>query len=82
MWLTGIDPLTGRAHDRATPRETGVCGEVMGKILCLVGLHSWQHGHNPEVGGPGGDYEVCSRCGKEKKVYGKPPPTGVGGGGA
>jgi len=54
----------------------------MGKILCLVGLHSWQHGHNPEVGGPGGDFEVCSRCGKEKKVYGKPPPTGVGGGGA
>lgn len=48
----------------------------MGKILCLLGAHSWQKRHNPEVGGTGGDFEVCSRCGKEKTAYGTPPSTG------
>ena len=52
-------------------------GEIMSRILCFFGLHTWQHRHNPEVGGSGGVYEVCSRCGKEKAGYGKPPSTGV-----
>lgn len=52
-------------------------GEIMGKVLCFVGLHSWQQRRNLEVGGSGGDYEVCNRCGKEKAGYDKPPSTGV-----
>jgi hypothetical protein len=48
----------------------------MGRLLCLIGLHAWQRGHNPEVGGAGGDFEVCARCKKEKSVYG-PPTRGV-----
>lgn len=48
----------------------------MGSILCFFGLHVWQLRHNREVGGSGGDYEVCNRCGTEKAAYGKPPSTG------
>jgi hypothetical protein len=49
----------------------------MNRVLCMVGLHSWRHRHNPEVGGSGGDFEVCNRCRKEKPGYGKPPSSGV-----
>jgi len=44
----------------------------MRPLLCLVGRHAWEHKHNLEVGGPGGGYDVCSRCGKEKAVYNPP----------
>ena len=49
----------------------------MGKILCLLGAHSWHQRHNPEASGAGGDFQACKRCGKEKSGYGKPPSTGV-----
>jgi hypothetical protein len=40
-------------------------------------MHAWRRGHNPDVGGAGGDFEICDRCKKEKAGYGKPPSTGV-----
>jgi len=49
----------------------------MTNILCLVGRHDWQHRVNKEMGGPDAGYDLCSRCGKEKKAYGKPPSKGV-----
>ena len=49
----------------------------MGSLLCLLGRHAWQRKQNPEVGGAGGAYDQCNRCGKEKAGYGKPPATGV-----
>jgi len=52
----------------------------MGRVLCLIGMHSWQQRHNPELGGSGGNFEVCNRCGKEKAGYGKPPSSGFPGG--
>lgn len=48
----------------------------MRRGLCLVGRHRWEHHRNPEVGGAGASFDTCSRCGKEKSVYGKPPPNG------
>ena len=44
----------------------------MRALRCLLGRHDWEHKHNPEVGGPGGGYDVCSRCGKEKPAYDAP----------
>lgn len=49
----------------------------MGRVLCFIGVHSWQRQHNPEASGPGADFQTCSRCGKEKADYGKPPSSGV-----
>jgi hypothetical protein len=46
-------------------------------IRCVVGRHDWQHHVNKEMGGPAAGYDLCSRCGAEKKVYGKPPSKGV-----
>jgi hypothetical protein len=45
----------------------------MKNVMCLLGRHSWQHHVNPEMGGPGAGYDLCRRCGHEKKAYG--PPT-------
>ena len=41
----------------------------MPNLLCLLGRHRWVHHVNPEVGGPGGTYDLCSRCHKERKSY-------------
>ena len=41
----------------------------MKNILCLVGRHAWQHHFNEEMGGPNSGYDLCSRCGKEKKSF-------------
>jgi hypothetical protein len=49
----------------------------MRRLLCRVGRHEWRHERNPEMGGPGADFERCARCGKERPGYGKPPSTGV-----
>lgn len=38
-------------------------------VLCLVGIHHWEHHLNREVAGKGGGYDLCSRCGREKDVY-------------
>lgn len=46
-------------------------------VLCLLGRHKWQHHVNKEMGGPNAGFDLCARCGKEKKAYGKPPSTGV-----
>lgn len=51
----------------------------MKNMLCLLGRHDWQHHVNPEMGGPNAGYDLCARCGTEKKVYGKPPSRGVAG---
>jgi hypothetical protein len=48
-------------------------------LRCLVGLHHWKHHVNHEMGGSGGGYDLCTRCRREKKAYGKPPATGVAG---
>jgi hypothetical protein len=52
----------------------------VGRWLCRLGRHAWERKHNPDVGGPGADYEQCSRCGKERNVYGKPSGAGPTGG--
>lgn len=41
----------------------------MARLLCLVGIHHWAHHVNREVSGAGGGYDLCSRCGREKKSY-------------
>jgi hypothetical protein len=38
----------------------------MRPVLCFVGIHHWKHRLNKDVGGPGGRYDVCSRCGRER----------------
>jgi hypothetical protein len=43
----------------------------MKALTCYLWRHSWQHRRNPEVGGAQADYEVCSRCGKERNRYEK-----------
>jgi hypothetical protein len=44
----------------------------MKNVMCLLGRHSWQHHVNHEMGGPSAGYDLCRRCGREKKVYGGP----------
>jgi hypothetical protein len=41
----------------------------MRHVLCLVGHHRWERHINPGTSGPGGGYDLCSRCGREKKSY-------------
>lgn len=41
----------------------------MGRLLCLVGIHRWQHHVNRQIGGTGGGYDLCSRCGREKDTF-------------
>ena len=41
----------------------------MGRILCLVGIHHWEHHVNHEMGGRAAGYDVCTRCHKEKSSY-------------
>lgn len=53
----------------------------MGWLLCRLGRHAWRHQRSPDVSGAGAHYEVCTRCNKEKKTYGKPPWTGLIGAG-
>lgn len=38
----------------------------MRRVLCLVGFHHWEHHINREKSGPGGGYDLCSHCGREK----------------
>jgi hypothetical protein len=52
----------------------------MSRWLCRLGRHDWQLLRNPDVAGPEAEYDQCRRCGKERKAYGKPPPTGAAGG--
>ena len=51
----------------------------MKALSCYLGRHRWRHEVNPEMGGPEAGYDVCSRCGKERNVYGKNDGTGIGG---
>ena len=44
-------------------------GVQMRRVLCLVGIHRWEHHVNREVAGRGGGYDLCSHCGREKKAY-------------
>jgi hypothetical protein len=39
------------------------------RVLCLVGIHHWQHHVNREMGGAGSGYDLCSHCGRERKSY-------------
>ena len=41
----------------------------MRHVLCLVGVHHWEHHVNREMGGKGATYDLCARCGREKKSY-------------
>jgi hypothetical protein len=67
-----LDGGPGRAH-------RGGMGKT---IACWLGRHDWQHRRNEEMGGKDADYQVCRRCGAERKEYGPPSPNaaGVGGG--
>ena len=38
----------------------------MRHVLCLVGVHHWEHHVNREMGGKGAGYELCARCGRER----------------
>ena len=42
---------------------------TMRRVLCFVGFHRWEHHVSREKSGPGGGYDMCSRCGREKKSY-------------
>ena len=48
----------------------------MGRLLCLIGRHDWEHQRNPNVGGAGAGFDLCRRCHKEKAVYGGLPGKG------
>lgn len=48
-------------------------------MLCLLGRHDWRHQRNPEVGGPAADFEICTRCGHERKTYEGTSGTHLGG---
>jgi hypothetical protein len=52
----------------------------MRSMLCRLGRHAWVQKRNAEVGGAEAVYEQCTRCGKERRKYGKPPSTGVAAG--
>jgi len=54
----------------------------MKAVTCYLGRHTWRHQRNPEMGGPQADYEVCTRCGKERNRYDKKDGTGIGAAGA
>ena len=41
----------------------------MRRVLCLVGIHHWEHHVNREMGGKGAWFDLCSQCGREKKAY-------------
>lgn len=41
----------------------------MTKLLCLVGVHRWEHHVNREFSGRGGTFDLCARCGRERKNY-------------
>ena len=51
----------------------------MGPLRCLLGRHRWEPRRNPEVGGADANYDVCSRCGKERAKFGPRPPGTIGG---
>ena len=44
-------------------------GYVMRRVMCLVGIHRWEHHLNRELGGKNAGYDLCSHCGREKKSY-------------
>lgn len=46
-------------------------GYPMRRVMCLVGIHHWEHHVNREMGGPNAGYDLCSHCGREKKAYEK-----------
>jgi hypothetical protein len=41
----------------------------MRALRCLVGRHDWVVERNPEKGGAGAQYEVCTRCGEDRAVF-------------
>ena len=43
----------------------------MRRVMCLVGIHHWEHHVNREMGGKNAGYDLCSHCGREKKSYEK-----------
>lgn len=51
----------------------------MGRVLCYFGSHSWERKRNPDMGGALAEFDICTRCGKEKDVFGKPPKKGLAG---
>jgi hypothetical protein len=67
-----IDVVTALAHSRGMPRS----------LFCLLGRHDWRRQRNPEVGGSAADFDVCSRCGKERNRYEGTSGTQIGGVGA
>ena len=38
----------------------------MQNLMCLLGRHRGVHHVNPEFSGPGGGYDVCARCRRER----------------
>jgi hypothetical protein len=69
------------------PQDLDACDparhvRTMAKALsCWIGRHRWEQRRNPEAGGRDAMYEVCSRCGAERKQYGPPSGTSLGAGG-
>lgn len=41
----------------------------MRRVLCFVGFHHWEHHVNREKGGPDNGWDICSRCGHEKRSF-------------
>jgi hypothetical protein len=84
-WCDGKHRVPG-ALTVALPKATiqvlkpGQREAVMGWLLCRLGRHAWLHERNPDMGGPGADFERCTRCGRERAGYGQPPATGAAAG--
>jgi hypothetical protein len=52
---------------------------IVGRFLCMIGVHRWHHKRNPEDGEA---YLACERCHKEKDTLSLgDTPGGLGFGG-
>jgi len=69
-----LRPWTSRGDQRTV--------DSMKAVTCYLRRHTWRHQRNPDMGGPQADYEVCTRCGKERNSYDKKDGTGIGAAGA
>ena len=44
-------------------------GYTRRRVMCLVGIHHWEHHVNRDLGGPRGGYDLSGHCGREKTAY-------------
>ena len=66
-WSDGLD-LPTRPSAAEVVTRLGV--SMIGRLLCIVGLHKWQQKPDPRgySGGPTAIYSACWRCEKERRA--------------